>query len=219
MNKNTWIIALVIVWIGASLGGLTWMKLNKIHPFVPMDAPYQMRDIEQVTSQLENFLNNDAELIKTGSLDNRVTLMHFYNPDCFCNAVSKRHLDEVLKTFNAETLRWVIVVPFDTDSSSITTIQQRNPRAVVVRDSVNLPISSSPSLAVFSNKHELAYFGAYGFGALCTLSEENIFVSMVSRLQQSAAGESDYGPFLNIAGSGCFCAWPKTVSPEINTKE
>ena len=83
--------------------------------------------------------------------------------------------------------------------------REATPRAEVIRlPADTIPLSASPGLAILGADNHLAYYGAYGFGALCSLSDDKLFTNMISTL---LSGES-YGPFINIAGSGCFCAWP-----------
>ena len=199
---------LIIVWLSGSLGALWWFQSRLIKPFVPADAPPEFRDLNAVESALTPLM---------ASLDTpagAVTLIHLWNPDCGCNTVSQRHLDATLDAFSPEQLQFVILAPVSASQKDLSEIQQLNPRAALIQltSTQKVPLSASPGLAMYNPEGELAYFGAYGFGALCTLSDSNLFVNMVTTL---LAGES-YGPFMNIAGSGCFCDWPQnpTQSPQ-----
>ena len=208
-GKTLWVSLLILVWLSGSLVGLWWFQSRLIQPFVAADAPAQFRDLAAVDQALRPLLTTAEEIAEsvTNKGDNRVTLVHLWNPDCGCNSVSQRHLDATLEAFGPEQLRFVILAPASASADVIAGMQSLNDRAEVVQipEKLPVPISASPGLAMYSPSGELAYFGAYGFGALCTLSDSNLFVNMVSTL---LSGKS-YGPFMNIAGSGCFCNWPQ----------
>ena len=206
-GRTLWVSLLILVWLSGSLVGLWWFQSRLIQPFVAADAPASMRSIEAVDTALRSLLQShpDTSLTTTGV----VTLVHLWNPECSCNSVSQRHLDATLEAYPPEQLRFVILAPATATAEQLSNALSLNPRAMVLQSPADqtLPISASPGLAMYSPSGELSYFGAYGFGALCTLSDSNLFVNMVSTLLSGAS----YGPFMNIAGSGCFCNWPQPI--------
>ena len=205
-KKTLLVSVLIFVWLTGSLLGLWWFQQQSLRPFVEADAPAEARNPEAVERGLKALLQRvSAEYPE--SADAKVTVVHLWNPDCLCNNVSARHTRAIIEQWpEGKTVRFVILAPESLPDSRLAEAQSLNPNALVMTFSTEdrLPLTASPGLAVLNEDSRLAYFGAYGFGALCSLSDEALFTNMIERL---LAGES-YGPFLNIAGSGCFCAWP-----------
>ncbi|MAR02076.1 MAG: hypothetical protein CMI00_16255 [Oceanospirillaceae bacterium] len=192
---------LIITWLVGSLGALWWFQSRLLRPFVTADAAPEFRDLTAVSDGLSAILQT------VPAVPGAVTMVHLWNPDCSCNSVSQRHVDATLDQFGENQLHFVILAPVTASEEDMKEMKELNPRATLIRlrPEDQIPLSASPGLAMYTPQQKLAYFGAYGFGALCTPSDSNLFVNMVNAL---LAGES-YGPFMNIAGSGCFCAWPQ----------
>jgi hypothetical protein len=111
-------------------------------------------------------------------------------------------------------LRAIALAPASITTEQIDDFQRLNGQRMellVLKPEDEPPLSASPGLALYKvehgNAYQLSYYGAYGFGALCTLSEDSLFINMVNDMKQGS-----YGPFINVAGSGCFCPWPKTFA-------
>jgi len=201
-TKTLLMSVLIILWIGGSLGGLWWFQQQATRPFSDTEDTASSRSLnamQQAFSQLNDQLSGNRN-------DNRITLFHLWNPDCLCNNVSQRHINRILDAFPEDQLRLVVIAPQNVSMDAIAALKTQTPRAEVfpLSAATDIPLSASPGLAVFNTQDTLAYYGAYGFGALCSLSQDNMFTDMITAL---LAGES-YGPFMNIAGRGCFCAWP-----------
>ncbi|MBE0483045.1 MAG: hypothetical protein IBX52_06035 [Bacterioplanes sp.] len=204
-HKNTLLSLLLITWLTATLIGLWWFQQQTIRPFVGQDDDMRFWRASDTAPLLLNVL---------GHLPNprpqQVTLVHLWNPDCLCNQVSQRHFSGLVQQFDHEHLRVIILTPQTTSDATIHQFHRLNgDRYTVVRVSqdIDLPIPSSPGLALFNDQMQMSYYGAYGFGALCTLDDDAFFPNIIERMQ---AGP--YGPFMNVAGRGCFCAWPTNAS-------
>lgn len=200
-HKNTLLSLLLIAWLTATLFGLWWFQQQTIRPFVSQD------------DDMRFWRASDAEPLLLKVLESlppprtqQVTLVHLWNPDCLCNQVSQRHFSGLLTQFNDDQLRVIILTPYSTSDAQIEQFQRLNgARFTLIRVAADadLPIPASPGLALFNDSMQMSYFGAYGFGALCTLDDDAFFPNIIERMQ---AGP--YGPFMNVAGRGCFCAWP-----------
>ncbi|MEK9713118.1 MAG: DUF6436 domain-containing protein [Thalassolituus sp.] len=203
-NRKVFLISsLVIVWLAGSLFGLWYFQQKSIRPFIAQTDSPESRDLTSINRSLEQLLiGAEIDIASPG----RATLVHLWNPGCLCNNVSARHTQGVLAAFSEEQLQFVMLAPLTAADEELAEARKLNPRAKIIRLTADdgIPLSASPGLAIFSPSGEMAYYGAYGFGALCSLSDDSLFTSMVATL---LAGES-YGPFMNVAGSGCFCAWP-----------
>lgn len=203
-NANQLLGLVVIAWLLATAAFLWWFQSQQVRPFVSNeDDPRQVQ-----VSQLQKML---SPLLSEAKFHNgqALTLIHFWNPNCLCNQLSQRHFEGLLNSVDAEHLNVLVVAAPGTSASEIARFQQLNgERMKILRAKSSaatspLKIPSSPALALMHGNGDLGYFGAWGFGALCTLESDDFFPSIVEKM---LAGP--YGPFANISGNGCFCAWP-----------
>lgn len=202
-RKNAWLMALIIVWLLATSAALWWFQSQSVRPFIDTEDDVRFWQAQQVNALLQPLL---TQLPSPNA--QQVTLLYFWNPDCLCNQLSQRHLDDLLKRFSAEQLRVVAVTPANISQTLISEFKRLNGERIELMSAPSsLPLPSSPALALFDAEHQLGYFGAWGFGALCTVASDDFFPNIVRALQQDG-----YGPFANVAGSGCFCAWPHDAS-------
>ncbi|WP_300427657.1 DUF6436 domain-containing protein [uncultured Thalassolituus sp.] len=216
-NTRVYLVSLlIIVWIGASLGGLWWFQQQATRPFADTTDHPDSRNGKVIKAAFEDFATRYPPSTAMGQ-QQAVTLYHLWNPDCLCNNVSQRHINRILSEIPEDKLRFIMLAPADTTDEVLNKAREATPRAEVIRlPADTIPLSASPGLAILGPDNHLAYYGAYGFGALCSLSDDKLFTNMISTL---LSGES-YGPFINIAGSGCFCAWPdpQRKPPELTGK-
>lgn len=204
-RKVTLMALVVLIWILGSLFGLYWFQQQSMRPFVEASDPASARDPAIVEAGLRELLLRLPESEKHS--DHKVTVVHLWNPDCLCNSVSARHTSAIINEWpDSPDVRFVILTPTSTSDESLSEARKVYPNAVIMKalPTDALPLTASPGLGIVSATGDMAYFGAYGFGALCTLSDEALFTNMIKQLLSG----KDYGPFLNIAGSGCFCDWP-----------
>ncbi len=201
----------VALWLIGTAIGLWWFQSQNIRSFLdPNQPPPAAPEVEQ---QLHALVANHADAVERTA---PVTLLHFWNPDCLCNQVSQRHFDGLLAKTSAEELEIVVVAPASASAETLAEFRRLNPPRIKLMqlESDEFRPSSSPSMALVNNRdgagkqssidgYELGYYGAYGFGALCTVASDDFFPNIVRKM---TAGS--YGPFLNVAGSGCFCEWP-----------
>ncbi|WP_430462623.1 DUF6436 domain-containing protein [Thalassolituus sp. LLYu03] len=214
--KTALLFGLIVIWLMATLAGLWWFQQKNVRAFVGAgdDAAYWRA--EEVEQRLQPLLQ-----ALPAAQPGQVTLLHFWNPGCLCNQLSQRHFDALIHQFDASQLRILVVAPASLSNDAEAEFNRLNgSRMTLVRETVfrsnhdetqpgnqpqpqplNLP--ASPAVALFGADGKLGYFGAYGFGALCTVANDDFFPNIVRSLQTG-----HYGPFANVAGSGCFCAWP-----------
>ena len=194
--------AFVIVWISITAVGLWWFQDNTVRPFLGQeDNPAQVQ-----TGYLTDRL---TPVLAQAGVTTPVAMIHFWNPSCLCNQVSRRHFQGLIQSQTPDIMQRWVITPTSTTEAQIQEFKQLNPglEMTVIKLSLeDFSIPASPAVALFQHTEDmgyrLSYFGAYGFGALCTLSDDNFFPNMVDKMQQGR-----YGPFINVAGSGCFCAW------------
>lgn len=209
-NQRNLILGLVVIlWLGGTGIMLWWFQSKQIRPFitssdnpVTVQASYLQQRLTPILARAGIASEQDSSAVQK---QNSVTLVHFWNPDCLCNQLSQRHFDALLAAHSKEELRILVLAPANTSDSQIQSFEQLNGERMQVLklqpDEISIP--ASPALALMHGNGQLGYFGAWGFGALCSLESDDFFPSMVRKM---LAGP--YGPFVNIAGSGCFCEWP-----------
>ncbi|ASP39670.1 hypothetical protein CHH28_13750 [Bacterioplanes sanyensis] len=196
-TQHWWMSIAVMVLFGATLVGLWWFQQQAVRPFITASDSADYWQAAQVEQRLQPLWQQLSD-------SQQPTLMHFWNPDCLCNQVSHRHYASLLEQFGIDDLRVVVVAPHTSSEQQRQQLLALNDgRIQVLTAPANLELPSSPSLALFHSEGQLAYFGAYGFGALCTVADDQLFPTLVERLQSGP-----YGPFMSVAGDGCFCAWP-----------
>lgn len=190
------------LWLSATLLGLWWFQQQTIRPFISdSDDPrlWQANQVEPLFQSVLQQLPDDNK--------NNVILLHFWNPSCLCNQVSQRHFNGILQSFDNQTLRVVAITSTTTSAEQVADFKRLNGDRIELIQMApeRLPLSSSPGLALFNNlngDYQMGYFGAYGFGALCTVANDDFFPNIIRNLTKGP-----YGPFMNVAGDGCFCAW------------
>lgn len=197
-HRNLVLGIVVILWLTATAILLWWFQSRSVQPFLPADHNPASLQVSQLVPELVSWLPPAEQRAP-------VTLIHFWNPDCLCNQVSSRHFESLVRRFSNQQLDILVIAPANTSDARIAEFKRLNgERMRIMRMSSDQHwLPASPSLALLRADGSLGYFGAYGFGALCSISDEDFFPNMV---RQMTAGS--YGPFMNMAGSGCFCRWP-----------
>lgn len=193
---NWLLITLFSSWILATLVGLWWFQSTQVKPFIENNDDVAFFQAQSIDKLLQPYLKN------TGApLDGQRTLLHFWRPDCLCNRVSQRHFSDLVSQYSSEQLRIIIIAhPASSDEDINALLKLNGDRFTVIRaeDSL-LSLPSSPSLAIFDDQGEFNYFGAYGFGAFCTVRDDG-FLSSIIDTKKSVS-------FTNVIGDGCFCSW------------
>ena len=106
---------------------------------------------------------------------NQITVMHFVDKECPCYTYSEAHVQRL-------------------QASLIHTKQ------ITVTDPEMTSVPATPSVAVWDQNGELAYFGPYSSGAVCGKGKD--FVSRVL-----AELNSNSNPrWINTLGVGCYCS-------------
>ena len=201
-RKNFLIGSLITIWLAATLLGLWWFQQQTIRPFISANDDARLWQAAEVESLFQS-----AVVRLPADMAADVVLFHFWNPDCLCNQVSQRHFNGILREFDQQQLRVVAITSTTTSTEQIEDFKRLNGERIdlIQLSPQELPLSASPGLALFNRidgEYRMGYFGAYGFGALCTVANDDFFPNIIRNLKKGP-----YGPFMNVAGDGCFCAW------------
>ncbi|MFK4751933.1 DUF6436 domain-containing protein [Oceanobacter antarcticus] len=204
-QRNIVLGLVVVLWLGGTGLALWWFQSQTIRPFLPAQTSPAALSTQTLESTLASLLVQTAPT----AVQAPVTLVHFWNPDCLCNQVSRRHFDGLVSAFDASQLRIVVVAAANASTAQLAEFRRLNGQRMelVQANGLTRQLPSSPALALIKANGQLGYFGAYGFGALCSVANDDFFPNMVRQMI-----DGQYGPFVNIAGSGCFCQWPDPVS-------
>lgn len=172
-----------LFWLAAVLAALWWFQARYIRPFDERTELF-------VGSQLRL----PAELAGPGA----IRLVHFWDPACPCNVGNQQHLGELVQEFAPRGVQFYSVRKAGTEGRLPDHLQALQALSALP-GSESLP--ASPAVAIWNQQGELAYFGPYSEGALCTSS--NSFIEPI--LEALVAGrrvQADGG-----LAVGCFCSW------------
>lgn len=191
----------VLLWLTLTLLGLWWFQQQTLRPFIAPEDDARLWQAQATEALFQTVLQQ----LPADSSD--VVLLHFWNPDCLCNQVSQRHFNGILEAFNSDELSVIAITSEHTSAEQIAEFNRLNGQRMTLLQipAAQLPLSASPGLALFNRvngEYRMGYFGAYGFGALCSVANDDFFPNIIRNLQRGP-----YGPFMNVAGDGCFCSW------------
>lgn len=180
MRKKLLIAVIILLWGGALLTALWWYKSRYIRPF-------------------STTVFNGEALQLPGPLQGpgKIRLVHFWEPSCPCNAGNQQHLAEMMLNY-AEDVSFFHVQKAGTRGQLAKPLQN-------MQSLHSLPgselLPASPAVAIFDRNGQLAYFGPYSEGAVCTSS--NSFIEPVL----DALRENRKVAAANTLATGCFCDW------------
>ncbi len=182
MHKKLLTTLFVLAWLAAMLAALWWFQSRHIRPFSPSTALFGGAQLQL-----------PQELAGPGP----IRLVHFWQPSCPCNAGNQQHLAELMERFAGD-------VQFYHVQKAGTKGQLAKPlQAMQAIESMpgGETLPASPAVAIFDHTGQLAYFGPYSEGAICTSS--NSFIEPVlDALQQGRPVAA-----ANTLANGCFCDW------------
>jgi len=144
---------------------------------------YEYRHWQAYPEQLVQFDSqrlSEVYPILNSSNVGKALVVHFADENCPCEAYRVAHVNNIQR------------VLADTQQVTLNQVQAL---------SLELKPAASPSVAIWSEAGELAYFGPYSSGMTCGSGFD--FVSMVfSKLKDNVNPH-----WVNTQGFGCFCSW------------
>ncbi len=184
--KKTLITIAVVLWLGSMLTGLWWYKSRFIRPFSETTAVFSGQQL----SLPESMAGAGA-----------IRFVHFWDPACPCNVGNQQHLVEMLEQYAGEVEFYHLQKPGSSGQlpKALRGMQQLS----------DLPgsqqIPASPAVAIWDKAGQLAYFGPYSEGAVCSSSNsfiEPILDALLNNRPVKAA---------NTLAVGCFCNWQQDL--------
>lgn len=159
---------------------------------------FQTRYIRPFEARTELFagaqLRLPAELAGPGP----IRLVHFWDPACPCNVGNQQHLGELLQAYAPRGVQFYAVQKAGSQGRLPDTLQALQPLEALA-GRANLP--ASPAVAIWDAQGDLAYFGPYSEGAVCT-SANSFIEPILEALMNGRRVRADS----NLA-LGCFCDW------------
>ena len=188
IHKHRKILASSILglWLFVIAGSFWWFELRWLRPFLDQVALFNGEQLTRAYgTQLAGARNsNDTQTA--------ITVMHFADGDCPCNRFNLPHVQEIQRHYQQQGVKFISwqqgAEPVQLDGFSIN--HQTTQLAHV---------PATPAVAIWSASGDLAYFGPYSSGLLCSLGDG--FAETI--LDQLPAGHSPQ--VINTTGVGCFC--------------
>lgn len=154
------------MWLSLTVLAFWWFEYRYWRNFAPVSATFSGEEVSQLYARV--------------GAPGKVTIVHFSNEQCPCNAYSRGHIKQLQTRLSVS--HQVTLSPLDD-----------------VLKGVSIP--ASPATAIWDEKGQLAYFGPYSSGAVC--GEGQDFVSRVL----DAISVNTNPQWVNMVGLGCYCRW------------
>lgn len=183
-TRKTLLASLLILCWGAAMLAAYWW--------------YEARYLRSFSEQTALFYGGQLRLPDELAGPGPIRLVHFWDPACPCNVGNQQHLAEVIERFDPQGVDFYAVQKPGSSGQlprSLSTLQA----LPELTGSAQLP--ASPAVAIWDRSGQLAYFGPYSEGAVCTSSNsfiEPILDALVADRPVSAS---------NTLAVGCFCDW------------
>lgn len=186
MQRKGKIVLLVGTWAVLTVAVFWWYQFRVIQPFDPGNVLFDGVSLPV-----------PPEFRQQGG----IKLVHFWRPDCACNAFNLDHLQTILADYTRDDVALYVAARGASAKMPIqqpykTLSENANPELFAA-------IPSAPGVAIWDNDNQLAYFGPYSVGPVC--SARNSLITLV--LNTLLAGGQ--ASFTTLAGNGCFCAWQR----------
>ena len=196
-------ILLVLAWLVVVVAGFWWFQFKDLREFAT--------DSSVVFFEGGKFNNQLSALVKTGA-DNkdRITLVHFWDPDCSCNRFNEPHVKELIEIYAKQNIQFVIVARV-AESAQTNEVLARarmtfnHPAVINIISGRDLQLDampSTPAVAVMNNQQNLVYFGPYSVGAVCNVKNGAFVEKTLEDMSKGQARKQ-----LNVLATGCFCSW------------
>lgn len=201
--------ALSVCWLLATAYAFWWFQLRNLQPFDPGAANRTVLfEAQQVATALSALLADTPAGAGAGR-QNVATVIHFWDPDCPCSRFNEHHVREIVSGYRDRGIRFLVIARAGhglTHTALAARARAAFGDTVQLMDAPSGSLAdltpSSPATAILDAEGELAYFGPYSTGALCT-SGNGVFAERV--LDQLLLGHNPQQ--WNTWASGCFCSW------------
>ncbi|MDH5184686.1 MAG: DUF6436 domain-containing protein [Gammaproteobacteria bacterium] len=183
---------LIFVWAGATAYAFWWFEFKNLRPF---DTKENGQVVEISADALE------LSLLKLTKADKQnIRVIHFWNPECYCNRFNQQHLEQIRQQYAKQGISFYLALVGNTEKYQ-SQIEEKHINIPILRvDNIVGLIPSTPSAAIIKAGHGLTYFGPYSEGAMCS-AQSGSFVEKIldATLQGNPAAQ------INSLTFGCYC--------------
>lgn len=174
---------LILLWAAAMLAAYWW---------------YEARYLRSFSEQTALFYGEQLRLPDELAGPGPIRLVHFWDPACPCNVGNQQHLAELIERFSPQDVRFYAVQKPGSSGQLPSTLSALQPLPELT-GSAQIP--ASPAVAIWDRQGQLAYFGPYSEGAVCTSSNSFIEPILDALIAERPVNAS------NTLAVGCFCDW------------
>jgi len=211
-RRTMLVVAILTIWVVATVFAFWWFQARNLQAFsaeLPDQAVFF--DSDRIKGELARLLERDA--MPESLPGSAATLVHFWDPACPCSRFNEAHVRDLIAAYRHKGIGFVVVAHAAADVAAHAVIRRA---AAAFGDQVPLVIQrastamvlppSSPATAIFAADGELAYFGPYSVGAVCTTGSGAFVETVLNRLLRG-----DNPRQVNTLAFGCFCNWNDKV--------
>lgn len=184
--KKILIYLTIGLWLAVLLAALWWFQARYVRPF---------------DERAVMFAGDSLRLPDTLGRQQRITLVHFWDPGCPCNVGNQAHLAELIKIYSPRGVDFHVLQKPGSSGGLPDILSPLRPLAALP-GAEQLP--SSPAVAIWGRDGRLAYFGPYSAGLTCNSSNSFIEPVIEALLDGRPVNNS------NTLAVGCFCDWQAT---------
>lgn len=177
---------IVLLGAGALLAAYQWFEARYLRTF----------DGERSELFSGEALQLPAELQGPGP----IRFVHFWDPGCPCNVGNQQHLEELLRRFANQPVKFFVVQKPGSSGRLPPTLAALQPLQELT-GSAQLP--ASPAVGIWDAQGNMAYLGPYSEGAVC--SSDNSFVEPI--LEALLDGRTVRAT--HSLAVACFCDWQR----------
>lgn len=183
---------LVVLWAAATAYAFWWFEFKNLRTF---DSRDNGQLVEISASSLQSLL-----LRLTQHDTHNVRVIHFWNPDCYCNRFNLQHLQQIRLEYAKQGVGFYLALSGNRYDYQTQIDKQFGDIPVLELGESGVLIPSTPSAAIIKTGYGLTYFGPYSTGAMCS-AQSGSFVEKI--LDETLSGTPAVQ--INTLAFGCYC--------------
>ena len=194
-NKNRIIIAtiLVVSWAVATAYAFWWFEFKNLRPF---DTNAQG---EVINPDLDALHRTLLTLIPPSDA-NKIRVVHFWNPDCYCNRFNREHFNQIKEQYEQKGVEFYLAVTKLHKSDTVLIAKNFGAIPILELGEAARLIPSTPSAAILKPGFGLTYFGPYSEGVMCSAQSGSFVETTLDATLEGYPGKQT-----NLLACGCYC--------------
>lgn len=207
----------LIFWLVGTAWAFYWFQTRDVRSFQPDLTGQLDKAVFSFTSESLSQLMSRPDYARLGMMldGSKALVLHFWRPGCSCNRFNLPHVKSLVKTYQSQGIRFIVVTPGDTQTDADNLREQIKRKfgihhLLVDQENRFTMVPAAPAAVVItgtSQQPAVRYFGAYSFSALCGPDDGSYVETALDSILQSKPG-----PVGGVDGRGCFCGWNPVTS-------